>query len=132
MRLTRTADAARAIRAVRLARGLTQRDLAEAVGIARQSLARIERGSGGAAFDTYLSLFEALGIGLEFTASATADEPRSTGASDPPAPVRRSGRPIAEATTESDRDRLRRLRSLIEGHEPTDDDETSLRNGRAE
>ncbi|MBK0419898.1 helix-turn-helix transcriptional regulator [Leucobacter sp. CSA1] len=58
------------IKTERLSRGLTQQEVAGAVGITRQSLARIEKGHGGASLDTFLRIFSALGI----TLSATSGE----------------------------------------------------------
>lgn len=95
MKLEKTADAARAIKAERLAQGLTQSALADQVGIARQSLARIEKGSGGAAFDTYLSLFEALGITLETHGPAPAETSRQGLPAPPSRTVENLGRAIA-------------------------------------
>ena len=96
MKLEKTADAARAIKAGRLAQGLTQQALADRVGIARQSLARIEKGSGGAAFDTYLSLFEALGITLEtHSRAASAEIARPDLPARPARTMENTGRAIA-------------------------------------
>ncbi|MFC3399113.1 helix-turn-helix transcriptional regulator [Microbacterium amylolyticum] len=59
---------------------LTQQSLADSVGVTRQSLARIERGHGGASFETVLRIFETLGIRLDATANAQtpSDDPRPT------------------------------------------------------
>lgn len=65
VKIEKSADAARAIKTRRLSQGLTQHDVAQSVGITRQSLARIEKGKGGGAFDTYLRLFDLLEIQLE-------------------------------------------------------------------
>lgn len=67
MQIRKPADLARIVKTRRHAQGLTQQDIADAVGITRQSLARIERGHGGASFDTVLRIFEKLGIHLEAT-----------------------------------------------------------------
>ena len=69
MRIQKPADLARTVKTRRQAQGLTQQDIADAVGITRQSLARIERGHGGASFDTVLRIFEKLGIRLEATSN---------------------------------------------------------------
>jgi transcriptional regulator with XRE-family HTH domain len=70
MRIQSPADLARTIKTRRQARGLTQQDIADAVGITRQSLARIERGHGGVSFDTVLRILETLELNLEATTTA--------------------------------------------------------------
>ena len=82
MKIQKPADLARAVKTRRQAQGFTQQDIANAVGITRQSLARIERGHGGASFDTILRIFTELGLGLEATTdkqngSATAAPPQN-------------------------------------------------------
>ncbi len=72
MQIQKPADLARTVKTRRQAQGFTQQDIADAVGITRQSLARIERGHGGASFDTILRVFEKLGLRLE----AIENEPR--------------------------------------------------------
>lgn len=67
MQLQKPADLARLVKTRRQALDLTQHDVADSVGITRQSLARIERGHGGASFDTVLRIFERLGIIVEAT-----------------------------------------------------------------
>lgn len=58
------ADLARVIKNARLGMDLTQQDLADAVGVARQSIARIERGNASSSFDTVLRIFSRLGLTL--------------------------------------------------------------------
>lgn len=65
MRIQKPSDLARLVKTRRQAGGLTQQDIADAVGITRQSLARIESGHGGASFETVLRIFEHLDIRLE-------------------------------------------------------------------
>ena len=65
MQIQKPADLARMVKARRQSQGLTQQDVADAVGMTRQSLARIERGHAGASFDLVLRIFEKLGIRLE-------------------------------------------------------------------
>lgn len=82
MKIQSPADAARVIKTQRLRRELTQSDLAEAIGVTRQSYARIEQAHGGASFATYLKIFAFLGIVLEGEVSRTgasvdADDLRS-------------------------------------------------------
>lgn len=72
MQVQKPADAARIIKTRRLELGLTQQDLAQAAGITRQSLARIEKGGGGGAFETYLRVFELLNVNLETQLDSTA------------------------------------------------------------
>lgn len=65
MRIQTPADLARLVKTRRQSRGLTQQDVADAVGITRQSLARIEHGHSGVSFDTVLRLFDELGVTLD-------------------------------------------------------------------
>lgn len=58
------ADLARVIKNARLGMELTQQDLADAVGVTRQSIARIERGNASSSFDTVLRIFSRLGLTL--------------------------------------------------------------------
>ncbi|MFD2839731.1 helix-turn-helix transcriptional regulator [Populibacterium corticicola] len=74
MRIQTPADLARTVKTQRQAQDLTQQEVADAVGITRQSLARIERGHGGTSFDTILRILEKLGVQLE----ATPQESRGT------------------------------------------------------
>ena len=67
------ADLARLVKTRRQARGLTQQHVADAAGITRQSLARIEHGHGGVAFDTVLRILDELGIDLD--AKSTDEQP---------------------------------------------------------
>ncbi|WP_296193777.1 helix-turn-helix transcriptional regulator [uncultured Microbacterium sp.] len=67
MNLQSPSDLARVIKNARTQRGATQQDVADAVGITRQSLARIERGHGGASFGTVLLILDHLAIRLEAT-----------------------------------------------------------------
>ena len=69
VRIQKPADLARAVKTHRQAQGLTQQDVADAVGITRQSLARIERGHGGVSFDTVLRIIETLGLNFETTSN---------------------------------------------------------------
>lgn len=77
MKIKTPADVARAIKTHRHALELTQQEVAEAVGITRQSLARIERGHGGSSFETILRIFNHLGVDL---ISATAGSRTSSDA----------------------------------------------------
>lgn len=65
IQIQKPADLARMIKTQRQSQGLTQQDVADAVGITRQSLARIERGHGRASFDTVLRIFDRLQIRIE-------------------------------------------------------------------
>jgi len=65
MKLQTPSDLARLVKNARNQRNLTQQEVADAVGITRQSLARIERGHGGTSFDTVLLILGHLGIRLE-------------------------------------------------------------------
>lgn len=75
MRIEKPADLARIVKTQRQAQQLTQQQVADEVGITRQSLARIESGQGGASFDTVLRIFAALNIRLE--ANPTSQQPTS-------------------------------------------------------
>ncbi len=65
MKLQTPSDLARLVKNARAQRNLTQQDVAHAVGITRQSLARIERGNAGVSFDTVLLILDHLGIHLD-------------------------------------------------------------------
>jgi transcriptional regulator with XRE-family HTH domain len=65
MQIQTPADLARLIKSRRQAQRFTQQEVADAVGITRQSLARIERGNAGTSFDTVLRIFAHLGINLD-------------------------------------------------------------------
>tara|TARA_B100000378_G_scaffold80114_1_gene62794 strand:- start:233 stop:886 length:654 start_codon:yes stop_codon:yes gene_type:complete len=67
VKLQTPSDLARLIKNARVQRSLTQQDVADAVGITRQSLARLERGNGGTSFDTVLAILDHLGIHLDAT-----------------------------------------------------------------
>lgn len=65
MKLQSPSDLARLVKNARAQRGATQQEVADAVGITRQSLARVERGHGGTSFNTVLLILDHLGIRLE-------------------------------------------------------------------
>jgi transcriptional regulator with XRE-family HTH domain len=65
MRIETRSDLARLVKVRRQAQGRTQAEVAEAVGITRQSLARIEQGNGGTSFDSVLKVLSEVGIRLE-------------------------------------------------------------------
>lgn len=67
VKLQTPSDLARLVKNARVQRNLTQQDVADAVGITRQSLARLERGNGGTSFDTVLVILDHLGIRLDAT-----------------------------------------------------------------
>jgi len=70
MQIEKPSDLARIVKTRRQAQKLTQQNVANAAGITRQSLARIERGHAGASFDTVLRIFEELDIRLEAATKA--------------------------------------------------------------
>ncbi|WP_300267045.1 helix-turn-helix transcriptional regulator [Microbacterium sp.] len=65
VKLQAPSDLARLVKNARAQRGLTQHDVADAVGITRQSLARLERGNGSTSFGTVLLILDHLGIHLD-------------------------------------------------------------------
>lgn len=67
MKLQTPSDLARLVKNARVQRNLTQQDVADAVGITRQSIARLERGNGGTSFDTVLLILDHLEIHLDAT-----------------------------------------------------------------
>ncbi|WP_010206033.1 helix-turn-helix domain-containing protein [Salinibacterium sp. PAMC 21357] len=67
MKISKPADLARLVKRRRQAQGHTQQTVADAAGITRQSLARIERGHGGVSFDTLILILDHLGIRLDGT-----------------------------------------------------------------
>lgn len=75
VKLQTPSDLARLVKNARTRRSLTQQDVADAVGITRQSLARLERGNGGTSFDTVLLILENLGIHLDATAERRTADP---------------------------------------------------------
>lgn len=75
MKLQTPSDLARLVRNARAQRSLTQQDVADAVGITRQSLARLERGNGGTSFDTVLLILDHLGIHLDATTERRTTAP---------------------------------------------------------
>lgn len=86
MKISKPADLARLVKTRRHAEGHTQQDVADAAGITRQSLARIERGHGGVSFDTLILILDYLGIRLDGTPVEETDtgaRPASAGGSIP-------------------------------------------------
>ena len=75
VKLHTPSDLARLIKNARVQRNLTQQDVADAVGITRQSLARLERGNGGTSFDTVLLILDHLGIHLDATTDRRTSVP---------------------------------------------------------
>lgn len=75
VKLQSSSDLARLVKNARIQRNLTQQDVADAVGITRQSLARLERGNGATSFDTVLLILDHLGIHLDATADRRATAP---------------------------------------------------------
>jgi len=68
------------LRDMRVAAGLTQQELAERAGVARETLARLECGARAARRQTAVSLARALGLALvELTEPAQAHSPRADG-----------------------------------------------------
>ncbi len=80
MQITKPSDLARIVKTQRQAQGLTQQELANAVGITRQSLARVEGGHGGVSFETVLRLLDRLTLQLETSPAERhpAESPRKT------------------------------------------------------
>lgn len=123
MKIQTPADAARAIKTRRLARGLTQLEVAQAIGVTRQSLARIEQGNGGGAFDTYLRLFDLLGIDLRadapIAATVTVAEPAAGSSADTSlthkSAIHETGREIFADADEDRATALRAARVPFEG-----------------
>jgi len=69
-------QAATALRAVRRARGMTQRQLAEVTGTAQSTISDIETGVVSVSLDVYLRLLEALGADLAVTDRKTEQDHR--------------------------------------------------------
>lgn len=93
MKISKPADLARLVKTRRQARGRTQQDVADAAGITRQSLARIERGHGGVSFDTLLLILDHLDMRLDGTPIEEAETRAPS-----PAGTDRPGRPTARLT----------------------------------
>ena len=73
-------DLTAAVRAARLARGMTQQELASAAGVSRVWVARFETGNSSARLDTVLRVLNLLGISLDL---ATPTDPPGTQPSRP-------------------------------------------------
>lgn len=128
MRIQKPADLARAVKTRRQAQGLTQQDIAEAVGITRQSLARIERGHGGASFDTVLRVFAELGIRLE----ATSDDQHPITLPIPnDDPLRQATSAALAATRDIHTSSLSLLNAAIEAGDPDRVDSTAAEGVRS-
>lgn len=80
MKLQTASDLARLVKNARAQRNLTQQDVADEVGITRQSLARLERGNGGTSFDTVLLILDRLGIHLDATTDGRTAAVATSGA----------------------------------------------------
>lgn len=80
VKLQTPSDLARLVKNARIQWDLTQQDVADAVGITRQSLARLERGNGGTSFDTVLLILDHLGIHLDATTDRLATAPAAVAA----------------------------------------------------
>ncbi|AWB89760.1 helix-turn-helix transcriptional regulator [Salinibacterium hongtaonis] len=92
MKISKSADLARLVKTRRQAEGRTQQDVADAAGITRQSLARIERGHGGVSFDTLILILDYLGIGLDgapVEETGTGARPANAGSSIPESAITR-------------------------------------------
>lgn len=98
MRLRKPSDLARIVKTQRQAQNLTQQQIADAVGVTRQSVARIEQGHGGVSFETVLRIFDALDIEL--------DAPLSSARSHPTSATKKETSPRA---THSARDKIRSI-----------------------
>lgn len=90
---------AQQVRRLRLARGWSQEQLAEAAGISRDALSRIERGDRAARLDTLDALATALGVDLPGLIAGGRQVPR------PP----RGGEPKPNAIEASALNHLRRM-----------------------
>lgn len=80
VKLQTSSDLARLIKNARAQQNLTQQDVADAVDITRQSLARLERGNGGTSFDTVLLILDHLGIHLDATTERRTTTPAAVAA----------------------------------------------------
>lgn len=80
VKLQTSSDLARLVKNARVQRNLTQQDVADAVGITRQSLARLESGNGGTSFDTVLLILDRLGIHLDATTDRRTTAPTAVAA----------------------------------------------------
>jgi len=82
VKLQTPSDLARLVKNTRTQRNLTQQDIAAAVGITRQSVARLERGNGGTSFDTVLLILDHLGIHLNATTDRSVTAPAALATQD--------------------------------------------------
>jgi y4mF family transcriptional regulator len=72
--LTSSIDLGRAIRDKRLELGLTQQELAERVGVARQWIIKVEKGKARAELEPLLQTLFQLGLELRLDDAAPADD----------------------------------------------------------
>ncbi|MCD7101821.1 helix-turn-helix transcriptional regulator [Pseudoclavibacter sp. 13-3] len=75
VKLRTSSGLARLVKNARTQRNLTQQNVADAVSITRQSVARLERGNGGISFDTVLLIFDYLDIHLTATGEHRTSSP---------------------------------------------------------
>lgn len=69
-------DLGRIIRYARMQAGLTAEEAAMAIGIAKATLLRVERGKGGLQFDNLLKIMNGLGLSLSAVPIHQDSEPR--------------------------------------------------------
>ena len=70
MRVRNTVDAGAVIRDARMTRGWSQSELAERIGVVRQTVAALERGA-GAGLDVFIRAAATLGVDLDAMASGS-------------------------------------------------------------
>lgn len=97
MRIAKALDLARAIKNERHDQGITQQQLAETVGITRQTLSRLEQGDGGVSLDTYLRILDVLNITVDVTTQPQAE----TGQRGSSTPVGPGGEPATQYSTQA-------------------------------
>jgi transcriptional regulator with XRE-family HTH domain len=71
------------LRSLREAANLSQRQLAEMIGVVYQNIARLERGDRSPSWKTVVKLAEALGVSTDEFKSEPADEPPAPGDAPP-------------------------------------------------
>lgn len=63
----------------RKARGLTQKDLSERLGVTQQTYARLEANPASASIERLFKVFSVLGVKISFSSATTSSEKKPTG-----------------------------------------------------
>jgi transcriptional regulator with XRE-family HTH domain len=67
-------ELARRIKTIRMAKGLTQQDAAEAMGVSQATYSTFERKAGNCSFYTIIRIAEGLGVSIPFLVDVQSDK----------------------------------------------------------